>query len=258
MSGIEWTVAEHVARVTIDRPAVRNALDVTAEEELASTLRRLDADPDVRVVVLTGAGDRAFCAGADLRSEQRSGLEYFAYQHPGGFGGLGAATDISVPIIARVNGHALGGGFELVLGCDLVIACDEAQLGLPEATVGYLPLGGGVLQLTQRLPQAIAMELLLTGRRMTAQEAQVLGLVNEVVPRADLDEAVAHLVARLLACAPLSLRAIKQLAAETRHLTLAEAIQHRSLAVMRALGSQDAVEGPLAFREKRAPLWQGS
>lgn len=257
MGGITWTLTDHVARVTIDRPEVRNALDVTAEEELAALIRRLDADPDVRVVVLTGAGDRAFCAGADLRAEQRSGLEYFAYQHPGGFGGLGAAIDLSVPIVARVNGHALGGGFELVLGCDVVVACEEATLGLPEPTVGYLPLGGGVLQVTRRLPHAVAMEMLLTARRLTAREAHALGLVNEVVPRADLDAAVDRLVDRILACAPLSVRAMKQLAAETRHLALDEAIQHRSLAVMRALGSQDAIEGPRAFREKRPPVWRG-
>ncbi len=257
MGAIGWSIDGHVARITIDRPDVRNALDVAAEEELAAVVRRLDADPEVRVVVLTGAGDRAFCAGADLRAQQRSGLEYFAYQHPAGFGGLGAATDISVPILGRVNGHALGGGFELVLGCDLVVACEEAQLGLPEPTVGYLPLGGGVVQLTRRLPHALAMEMLLTARRLSAREALELGLVNQVVPRAELDVAVEALVERVLACAPLSLRAIKQLSAHTRHLPLDEAMQHRSLAVMTALGSQDAEEGPRAFREKRRPVWRG-
>lgn len=257
MGAIDWSVRGHVARVTIDRPEVRNALDVAAEEELASVLRRLDADPEVRVVVLTGAGERAFCAGADLGAEQRSGVEYFAYQQAAGFGGLGAATDLTVPIIGRVNGHALGGGLELVLGCDLVVACDEAQLGLPEPTVGYLPLGGGVVQLPRRLPHALAMELLLTARRLSAREAQAIGLVNAVVPRAELDTAVDGLVERVLACAPLALRAIKQLSAQTRHLPLDEAMQHRSPAVMTALGSEDAKEGPRAFREKRAPRWQG-
>jgi enoyl-CoA hydratase/carnithine racemase len=257
MGAIDWTISGHVGRVTIDRPEVRNALDVAAEDELAAVMRRLDADPDVRVVVLTGAGDRAFCAGSDLRNEQRSGLEYFAYQHVAGFGGLGAATDLSVPIVARVNGYALGGGFELVLGCDLVVACEEALLGLPEPTVGYLPLGGGVVQLTRRLPHALAMEMFLTARRLSAREAQELGLVNEVVPRAELDAAVERLIERVLACAPLALRAIKQLSVQTRHLPLDEAMQHRSLAVMRALGSHDAIEGPRAFREKRPPRWQG-
>lgn len=257
MHGIEWTVGDHIGRVVIDRPDVRNALDIEAEEELARVLRRLDADPDVRLVILTGAGDRAFCAGADLSAAQRSGIAYFAGQHPAGFGGLGAATDLTVPIIARVNGHALGGGFELILGCDLVVACDEAKLGLPEPTVGYLPLGGGVVQLTRRLPRVVAMEMLLTARRLTAREAQGLGLVNDVVSRDQLDATVDALAARVLACAPLSLRGIKQLALETSHLRLDEAMQHRSVAVMAALGSEDAQEGVTAFREKRSPVWKG-
>ena len=150
-----------------------------------------------------------------------------------------------------------GARFARAEGCDLVVACDEAQLGLPEPTVGYLPLGGGVVQLTRRLPHVLAMEMLLTARRLSAREALALGLVNEVVPRAGLDVAVDRLVERVLACAPLSLRAIKQLSACTRHLPLDEAMQHRSPAVMRALGSQDAIDGPLAFLEKRAPVWRG-
>lgn len=255
---VALTVADHVARVTIDRPAVLNAIDAETETELQAIWARIEADRDVRVVVLTGAGDRAFCAGADMSAGSGlSGLEYWAAPRPGGFGGIALRDTLDVPVIARVNGHALGGGLEIVLGCDLVVAAEEATFGLPEPRVGRLPLDGGMVLLQRQIPFRHAMGMMLTGRRVSAREAAGWGLVNEVVPRAGLDAAVDRWVADMLACAPLSLRAIKQSARRTAHLASAEAQAMRLPAVVEALQSRDADEGPLAFREKRKPVWEG-
>ena len=149
---IRLEIADRVARVTIDRPEVLNALDADAEEALEAVWQRLEADRDVRAVVLTGAGERAFCVGADLKVGGRSGLEYWAMARPAGFGGLALRTTLDIPVIARVNGHALGGGFEMMLGCDLVIAAAEASFGLPEPRVGLLPLEGGMVLLQRPVP----------------------------------------------------------------------------------------------------------
>ena len=164
----------------------------------------------MRVVVLTGEGERAFCVGADLKNPSTSGLEYWAAPRPGGFGGIALRETLNVPVIARVNGYALGGGFEMVLGCDLVIACDEASFGLPEALVGRMPLDGGMTLLQRQIPYRQAMAMLLTGQARLGTRRLEMGLVNEVVPRAELDAAVERWVDAVLACAPLSLQAIKQ------------------------------------------------
>lgn len=260
MSGIDLDITDHVARVTIDRPEVMNAIDGASERELQDIWDRIERDRDVRVVVLTGTGDRAFCVGADMSgaaADGPSGLEYWAAPRPGGFGGIALRTTLDVPVIARVNGYALGGGMEMTLGCDMIVAADHAQFGLPEARVGRMPLDGGITQLVRRIPRSIAMELLLTGRRMDADEAHRVGFVNRVVPAAELDAAVDELVAGVLACAPLSVQATKQIVQRTGHLTAAEAQAIRLPKVVEALGSKDADEGVRAFREKRAPVWSG-
>ncbi len=154
-----------------------------------------------------------------------SGLEYWALSRPGGFGGIALRDTLDVPVIARVNGHAVGGGFEMVLGCDIIIAAQEATFGLPEARVGRLPLDGGMTLLQRQVPFHLAMGLLLTGKRIPAAEALRIGLVNEVVPRAELDAAVARWVEDVLACAPLSVRAIKQVVRRTAQLTAARGAQ---------------------------------
>src|SRR4051794_7554547 len=162
---IRLAVADHVARVTIDRPEVLNALDAAATAELEAIWQRLEIDPAVRVVVLTGAGERAFCTGADMRAGgDRTGLEYWAHAHPTGFGGLSLRTTLDVPVIARVNGHALGGGLEMMLGCDIVVAAPHATFGLPESRVGRLPLDGGMVLLQRQVGFRAAMAMLLTGR----------------------------------------------------------------------------------------------
>ena len=258
MSDVVFEVRDHVARVTLDRPAAMNAVDAATEAELERVWTAIERDRDVRVVVLTGAGERAFCAGADMKNTGgKSGLEYWATPRPGGFGGIALRETLDVPVIARVNGFALGGGFEMVLGCDIVIACEEAAFGLPEARVGRMPLDGGMTLLQRQIAFRPAMGILLTGRRVAAREAAALGIVNEVVPRAALDAAVARWVADVLACAPLSVRAIKAVARRTAHLTAREAQAQRLPALVEALSSEDSLEGVAAFREKRAPVWKG-
>jgi crotonobetainyl-CoA hydratase len=258
MSNVHFEVLDHVARVTLDRPAVMNAVDQATEQQLERVWSAIEANGDVRVIVLTGAGERAFCAGADMKdSGNKTGLEYWATPRPGGFGGIALRETLEVPVIARVNGVALGGGFEMVLGCDIVVACEEASFGLPEPRVGRLPLDGGMTLLQRQIAFRPAMGILLTGRRVPAREALALGLVNEVAPRADLDAAVDRWVAEILACAPLSVRAIKAVARRTAHLTAREAQAQRLPALVAALASDDSQEGVAAFREKRAPVWKG-
>ena len=254
---VRLDVDDHIARVTIDRPDVLNAIDQAAEDELQGIWQRIEHDRNIRVVVLTGTGDRAFCAGADMKSGGTSGLEYWAMPRLGGFGGIALRETLDVPVIARVNGHALGGGFEMMLGCDIVVAAEEATFGLPEPRVGRLPLDGGMTLLARQIPFRHAMALLLTGRRIKASEALRLGIVNEVVPRANLDAAVTRWIDDVLACAPLSLRAIKQMVRRTAHLAAADAQAQRLPALVEALRSRDAEEGVRAFREKRPPVWEG-
>jgi len=255
---VQYEVTEGVARVTINRPDRMNAVDQETEASLIKTWEQIERDRSVRVVVLTGAGERAFSAGADVKAGSgSSGLEYWAAPRPGGFGGIALRDTLDVPVIARVNGHALGGGFEMVLGCDIVVAADHASFGLPEPRIGRLALDGGIAVLPRRIPHVWAMGMLLTGRRVNAAEAMRFGLVNEVVPAAELDRAVEHWVSEILACAPLSIRAIKQMVRAGSRVTPQEAQALRLPALVEALQSQDQDEGVRAFQEKRAPVWQG-
>ena len=253
---IDLEVSNGVARVTLDRPDRLNALDRAAEAALGEVWERIEGDAGIRCAVLTGAG-RAFCAGADMKEEGVDGLEYWAGAGPWGFGGIARGGRLSVPLIARVNGPALGGGFEMVLGCDLVVASEEAVFGLPEPRVGRVPLDARVT-LARLIPRALALSVLLTGRRIGAKEALGYGLVNQAVPADALDAAVDSWVAEILACAPLSLKAIKRSVYDTAPMGLAEARNARLPALIAALRSRDADEGVLAFREKRPPVWTGS
>ena len=253
-----FTLQDHVATVTIDRPDRMNAVDAATEAELMRIWSEIEQNRDVRVVVLTGSGERAFCTGADMKGGSGvSGLEYWAAPRPGGFGGIALRETLDVPVIARVNGHALGGGMEMVLGCDIVVAADNATFGLPEPRVGRLALDGGIAMLPRRIPHVLAMGMLLTGRRIAATEAHSFGLINEVAPKTELDAAVARWVADILACAPLSVRAIKQMVRAGEGLTPFEAQRLRLPALVEALKSSDQDEGVKAFQEKRAPQWRG-
>ena len=252
---VDFRVAGGVARVTLNRPERLNAIDSASEAALGAIWNEIEADQGIRCVVLTGAG-RAFCAGADMKEDGPDGLAYWAGTGDHGFGGLAMGSRLSVPVVARVNGIALGGGFEMVLGCDLVVAAETASFGLPEPRVGRLPLDG-MITLPRRIPRALAMGMLLTGRRIGAAQALDHALVNEVVPLDALDAAVDAWVEDIVACAPLSLKAIKRSASDTAHLTVAEARNARLPSLVRALESADATEGVTAFREKRPPVWTG-
>ncbi len=255
---VHFAVADHVARVTLDRPERLNAVDQATEAELIGVWEAIEGDRDIRVVVLTGAGERAFCTGADMKGGSgSSGLDYWAAPRPGGFGGLALRDTLDVPVIGRINGHALGGGLEMALGCDILVASANATFGLPEPRVGRLALDGGIALLTRRIPHVQAMGMLLTGRRIGAAEALRFGLVNEVVAPGELDTAVARWVADILACAPLSLRAIKQMVRAGERLSAREAQMLRLPALIEALRSSDQDEGVRAFQEKRAPQWRG-
>jgi len=256
---VTLTIDNHVATVVIDRQHVLNAVDGTAQARLNDIWEQLEQDASVRAVVVTGAGPRAFCVGADMSASavDKTGLEYWAGLDPNGFGGLSLRTTLDIPVIAKVNGYALGGGMEIVLGADIVVAADSAKFGLTEPRVGRLALDGGIHQLLRRVPYTQAMGMLLTGRKADAAEMQAMGLVNEVVPAEELDAAVQRWVDQILACAPTSVRAVKQMAARTSHLTAAEARGLRLPALMAALDSEDSAEGVRAFQEKRPPVWPG-
>ncbi len=243
-------IAGHRADVLIDRPDVLNALDAEHHRQLLGAWDRVEADGRVRVAVLRAAGDRAFCVGADMKADDPEGLDYWLHPQPAGFGGISRRHPMRFPTVARVNGHALGGGFEMVLACDVAVASTTATFGLPEALVGRVPLDGGVQLLAEAVPAKVARELLLTGRRIAADEALALGLVNRVVEPEQLDDAVDGLVERLLRAAPLSQHAIKDvLAAGGRTSSAAPSL-------IRALTSRDGEEGPRAFRERRNPIWE--
>ena len=248
--------AGHVLTITIDRPEVLNALHLDAHVELSRAFDLYAADPELRVAVITGAGERAFCVGTDLKSLAQTG----GYEYPyGGFAGITKRFDLFKPVIAAVNGLCLGGGVEILAACDLAIAADHAEFGLPEPRVGLAALGGGALQrLARTLPMKEAMGLVLTARRMGAAEAQRIGLVNDVVPMAELAARTRALVDELLACAPLALEASKQVMLESLDEPgLEAAMTRRYPAAERMLASEDAKEGPRAFAERRKPNWQG-
>ena len=248
--------AGHLLTITIDRPEVMNALHPPAHAELARAFDLYAADPELRVAILTGAGRRAFCAGTDLKVRAVTGRD----DHPPtGFAGLTSRFDLFKPVVAAINGLALGGGVEIVAACDLAITADHAEFGLPEPRVGLAALGGGVLhRLARQMPLKQAMWLALTGRRISAHEAMRLGLINEVVPADDLERAVRSVADDLLAGAPLALEATKQVMTQgLAEPDLAKAIAGRYPAAERMLASEDAREGQRAFVEKRAPRWTG-
>jgi crotonobetainyl-CoA hydratase len=254
---VHLEIKDKVARILIDRPDRLNAIDASAERNLEAIWQELEHRDDISCAVLTGSGDRAFSVGADMKDVSKSGIEYWAEPRPNGFGGIAFRRTLDIPLVARVNGYALGGGFEMVLGCDIVVASETAQFGLPEGRVGRMPLDGGMVLLQRKMPHNLAMGVMLSGRRFTAAEMASFGIVNEVVMPDELDAVVDRWVADIVACAPLSLRAIKQTVNRTGHLCPAEAQALRLPATIRALQSEDANEGVAAFQEKRAPVWRG-
>ncbi|MEO8546329.1 MAG: enoyl-CoA hydratase-related protein [Betaproteobacteria bacterium] len=255
---VRTEVNDGVLTITLDRPKA-NAVDVVTSQLLYDAFRRLQDDAALRVAVITGTG-RFFSAGWDLNAAS-AGEAVDAVHSPGGFAGLTEFFDLDKPVIAAVNGLAMGGGFELALAADLIVAADNAEFALPEIRLGILADSGGILRLPRRLPRAIATEMLMTGRRMGAAEAERWGLVNRVVAQADLLPATMELARQIVAAAPLALAALKQVLRATEAQPVQGAWSDLRSGVAPAyqamLASEDALEGPRAFAEKRAPLWRG-
>ena len=256
---VRTDVVDGVLVVTLDRPSA-NAIDVATSLALYAAFARLESDPALRVGVVTGAGDRFFSAGWDLKAAA-AGEAVDADHGPGGFAGLTELFGRTKPVIAAVNGLALGGGLELALAADLMVLADHAELALPEVRVGVVADSGGLLRLPRRLPEAVARELLLTGRRMTAEEAARWGLANRVVPAPELRSTALDLAAEIVAGAPLAVAAIQEVLSATAGLDVPGAFARMRSgdlpAYVRMLGSEDALEGPRAFAEKRPPHWLG-
>ena len=245
-----------VVTITLDRPDVLNAMHPEGHFELARAFDDYAADPELRVAIVTGAGERAFCVGTDLKALAATGN----HDKPAtGFAGITHRFDLWKPVIAAVNGLCLGGGVEILAACDLAIAADHAEFGLSEPRVGLAAVGGGALQrLARELPMKEAMWLVLRAQRIDAQEARRIGLVNQVVPRSELMTRARALADELLACAPLALQASKQVMLQSlEEPDFAKAMTRRYEAAERMLASEDAIEGPLAFAQKRAPNWKG-
>jgi enoyl-CoA hydratase/carnithine racemase len=252
-----------VAILTIDRPEVRNALDFKTSDELVEAWRNFRDDDELRVAILTGAGDRAFCAGADLRGvadfyRRLSSAERLrrSEQEPG-LGGITRNLAIDKPVVAAINGHCLAGGLEIALACDLRIASESASFGLPEVTRGIVPGAGG----TQRLPRLVgperALDLILTGRRIDAREAERIGLVSRVVPFAELRGEAMALARSIAENGPLAVRAAKAAVWRGLDLPLEEGLRLEQLLAEPVRQSEDAQEGPRAFLEKRKPEFKG-
>ncbi|MYH71293.1 MAG: crotonase [Acidimicrobiia bacterium] len=255
---IDFRTSGHVATVTINRPDRRNAIDNAHHDQLVEAWQAIEADPETWVVVLTGAGEQSFCAGADIHESQPDGHDYWGSRDPDGFGGIALRTSMTKPIIARVNGVALGGGFEMVLGCDIAVAAEHTKIGLVEPRIGRLPVDGGIVNAIRHAPRKHAMELLLTGGTFDAQQAFRMGFINEVVPSDQLDAAIDKWVEIVLSCAPSSLVAIKALVNQTQHLSARDANLVDIPEVRASMTSADAIEGPAAFREKRPARWSGA
>jgi crotonobetainyl-CoA hydratase len=245
-----------VLQMLIDRPKA-NAINAATSRQMSEAFVDFEADPDLRVAILSGSGERFFSAGWDLKSAA-DGEAFEADYGSGGFGGLSEFHDRTKPVIAAVNGMAVGGGFELALACDLILAAEHAEFFLTEVFLGIIP-DSGSLRLPRQLPRQIANELLMTGRRMPAQEAARWGLVNSVHPSASLLDEAHTLATTIAEAAPLSLAAVLEITAVThgQDLKTAYASMRAGANYQKMLASEDAQEGPRAFAEKRSPIWKG-
>lgn len=245
---------DRIRTVTINRPEVMNALHSTAHHEFESMWDEFTQRDDLWIAIITGAGKRAFCAGNDLKVQaagKRGPLPR------SGFAGISHRFDLNKPVIAAVNGVAMGGGFEIALACDIIVAAQNAVFALPEARVGLMAGAGGVHRLPRMIPQKQALGMLLTGRRVSAAEGKALGFVNEVVAEGEALAAARRWAAMILECSPKAVRAAKQAVyAGMMEPTLEKAMRTIYPAQQENLDSQDYVEGPKAFAEKRKPNWQ--
>ena len=257
-ASVETHIEGGVLTITLNRPKA-NAINVATSQALYAAFAMLEQDPTLRVAILTGTG-RFFSAGWDLHAATQ-GEAIDANHGPGGFGGITEYFSRNKPVIAAVNGLAMGGGFEIALACDLIVACESAEFALPEVKLGMIADSGGVLRLPHRLPAAIACEMLLTGRRMGAAEALRWGLVNQVATADQLLECAQELARQIVQAAPLAIAAVKDVMRESQGQSLMQSyrlLRSGTLSQYQAmLASQDAREGPVAFGEKRPPRWLG-
>jgi crotonobetainyl-CoA hydratase len=247
----------HLLTITINRPEVMNALHPPANRELADVFDDFSSDPDLWVAVITGAGDRAFSAGNDLKYQAAGGS--LSGQPATGFAGLTSRFDLSKPVIAAVNGIAMGGGFEIALACDIIVAAENAIFALPEVRVGLAALAGGLHRLPRTIGVKQAMGMILTGRRVSAEEGRSLGFVNDVVPQGEALEGARRWAQLILEASPLSVRASKQVVYQGLEHAGVEAASSGSYSAIREMvHSNDFIEGPKAFAEKRPPNWTGT
>jgi len=256
MTGYEFLTVEReekITTITINRPGVYNALHPPAHFEFDKVFNDFEADPEQWVAIITGAGNKAFSAGNDLKYQAAGGTR----ERPAsGFGGLTQRFNLAKPVIAAVNGFAMGGGFEIALACDLIVASDNAIFALPEPRVGLAALAGGLHRLPRIIPQKQALGMILSGRRVTAKEGKELGFVNEVTSQEDLMPASKRWAEMILECSPMSVRASKQAVYQgLDKSTLKDAINSDYPAVEALYKSADFIEGPKAFSEKRTPRW---
>lgn len=263
MTDIDTTVVrserrDNVLLITIDRPEARNSVNCGVSTQLGRALHEADTDPEIRVVVLTGAGDKSFSAGADLKAIFRGEDIFSPENREWGFAGM-VQHYISVPVIAAVNGAALGGGCEIALTCDLVVAAEHAIFGLPEVRRGLVAAAGGAFRLPAQLPHRVAMEMMLTGEPITAQRALDLHLINRVVPAEELLDAALELAAVIAANAPLAVQATKRIAlgiSDGARPAEEDRWKVSDTEMITVMTSEDAMEGPRAFAEKREPVWR--
>jgi enoyl-CoA hydratase len=246
---------EHVALITLERPGALNALSFDLLDDLVASLESLDADPACRAIVITGSGDRAFAAGADIRelatqtsASLTEGRRFEAWDR---------IAAVGLPLIAAVRGFALGGGCELAMACDMIVAAEDAQFGQPEIRIGVMPGAGGTQRLTRAIGKARAMELILTGRQMSAREAAAAGLVTTVVPAAATVDAGLELAQRIAGMPPLAVRAAKAAVLDAADRTLAAGLARERATFFGLFDTDDQAEGMAAFTEKRAPVWSG-
>jgi enoyl-CoA hydratase/carnithine racemase len=262
---ITYEREDRLALVTINRPEVLNAINPETSAELYDAFSRFRDDDDAWAAILTGAGDKAFSAGNDLKATAAasagagSGSSPRADTRRVSFGGITKGFDCPKPLIAAVNGYAMGGGFELALACDIVVASENARFALPEPRVGLVAGAGGVHRLPRHIPLKIAMGLMLTGSQIDASEAQHLGLVNEVVPLPALLDTARAWAERIFECSPISVRVTKECAIAGMNMSVDDAIDDdvASGRMAKLYNSNDVREGPRAFAEKRKPQWTG-
>ncbi|TBM06353.1 crotonobetainyl-CoA hydratase [Hafnia paralvei] len=249
----------YILEITLDRPKA-NAIDAKTSFAMGEAFIAFRDDPELRVAIITGAGERFFSAGWDLKAAAE-GEAPDADFGPGGFAGLTELFNLDKPVIAAVNGYAFGGGFELALAADMIVCAQHASFSVPEAKLGIVPDSGGMLRLPKLLPPAIAMEMMMTGRSMDADEALRWGVVNAVVDSEQLMDKARELAEQIAANAPLAVAAIKEIYRETSELSVEEGYRHARSGKLKyypsVLHSEDALEGPQAFAEKRDPVWKG-